>query len=349
MKRVAVIGGGVAGCAAAVAAAEAGHQVTLLEAGRHLGGVAARGEHRTLCGLAPIDADAPDLLEADLTAAWVAALACGKPWKQGRVWLWPTTAEAIVAGCVRRLAAAGVSHRIAAPVDNLHLDGQRLIAVEAAGVHLAVDAVIDASGGSAIAALGGWPRREPEAWGSLRVVLGLAAPEGLSARGRLLRRLHQILGPAHLGLAAIDGSSSQLSVDVASGAAVGCEAARIGEALDVAGIPVLATTASVADRDAGGWAGDLDAEALFLQAERGWCWAAWPMEAHGPQGTEWRWPLRDRYGLPHDLVHPSGAPTNLRVVGRGGPMRASAVAALRVTGTQLALGTAVGRSLTRPT
>ena len=54
--RVVVIGGGIAGCAAAVAAARSGAQVQLLEAAHHLGGVAVRGEHRTLCGLAAIDA-----------------------------------------------------------------------------------------------------------------------------------------------------------------------------------------------------------------------------------------------------------------------------------------------------
>lgn len=348
MTRVAVIGGGIAGCAAAVAAAEAGCEVVLLEAARHLGGVAARGEHRTLCGLAPIDAPTPDLIEADLTAAWVDVLARGRPWKQGRVWLWPTTAETIVAGCIRRLAQAKVHCRTASPVHGLHRDGSTLVALDASGHRVPVDVVIDASGGPAIAALGGWAQRRPTAWGSLRLVLGVPAPDGLAARSRLLRLLHQALGPAHLGLAPIDGSSCQLSVDLPQGAAVGGEAARVEGILAATGIPVLATTATIAERDAGGWAGDLDADTLFARTDRGWCWAAWPVEAHGPQGTEWHWPPRDRHGLPHDLVHPSGAPGNLLVIGRGGPMQPSAVAALRVTGTQVALGTAVGRSLVRP-
>ena len=92
MSVVLVVGGGVAGCAAAVAAAESGAEVMLVEQRRHLGGVAAQGEHRTLCGLAPIDAARADLLEPDLTAAWVAAVGSGVAFRQGRVWLWPTTA-----------------------------------------------------------------------------------------------------------------------------------------------------------------------------------------------------------------------------------------------------------------
>ena len=99
---VVVIGGGVAGCAAAVAAAEAGADTILFEASRRLGGVAVQGEHRTLCGLAPIDAAAPDLLEPDLTDAWIAALTIEAPFRQGRVWLWPTAAHTMQAGLHRR-------------------------------------------------------------------------------------------------------------------------------------------------------------------------------------------------------------------------------------------------------
>src|SRR5580658_10391362 len=78
-QRVVVIGAGISGCAAAGALAGLGAEVLVLEAGRHLGGVAVAGEHRTLCGLAPIDAPTAELLEPGLVAAWLPYLADGGP------------------------------------------------------------------------------------------------------------------------------------------------------------------------------------------------------------------------------------------------------------------------------
>ncbi|HEX3135530.1 MAG TPA: FAD-dependent oxidoreductase, partial [Planctomycetota bacterium] len=134
---VVVIGGGVAGCAAAVASAHAGAHTILIEASRALGGVAVQGEHRTLCGLAPIDAPRPALLEPAFTSDWITAIADGSPYHQGRVWLWPTNAATLQRGLRARVTTAQVDLRLGITVIGaertdagilLRIGGQKLLA-----------------------------------------------------------------------------------------------------------------------------------------------------------------------------------------------------------------------------
>jgi len=70
-----------------------------------------RAEHRTLCGLAPIDAPAGELLEPGLVAGWLPYLARGAAYRRGRVWLWPTTGATLQHGLARRLGELAVEVR----------------------------------------------------------------------------------------------------------------------------------------------------------------------------------------------------------------------------------------------
>lgn len=344
MSVVLVVGGGVAGCAAAVAAAEAGAEVMLVEQRRHLGGVAAQGEHRTLCGLAPIDAARADLLEPDLTAAWVAAVGSGDAFRQGRVWLWPTTAEALQAGLARRVAASGVTLRLGVTLDGVVIREGRVVAASMAGVSVAVGAMVDASGTGLVARLLGVPCALAEQWGAHRSLLRLPRlGAGLAARTAALRRAQSATGGAAAIALTPHGDEWQLSLDVRPGstaADAGTLAQRVADAL---GGELLACAVAVAKRDDGRPSAGLDLDELFATCTRGLCWAAWPREAHGADGVAWTWPANDRHGVPTAAAQPAWAPGNLWLAGKALAVTAAAAAALRVTGTAFALGSAVGR------
>ncbi len=341
---VVVAGGGVAGCAAAVGAAEAGAEVVLVEPRRHLGGVAAQGEHRTLCGLAPIDAPRAVLLEPDLTGAWMDAVATGAPFRQGRVWLWPTEAAALQAGLARRVAHAGVRLRRGAALDQVMVRDARVIAVAIDGIDLAVSAMVDASGGSLAARLLGVPIAPSEQWGAHRSVLRLPGlAHGLAARTAAQRCAQQASGGAAAIALTPLGDDWQLSLDVAPGGSAAMAGALAQRVADALGGELLACALSVAERDGGRPRATLDLAALFATRTRGLCWAAWPREAHHADGVAWTWPAYDRHGVPPEAAQPAWAPRNLWLAGKGLAVTAAAAAALRVTGTGFAVGSAVGR------
>lgn len=326
MTDILVIGGGVAGCAAAVAAAEAGASVTLLEASAHLGGVAARGEHRTLCGLGIIDAEKPDLVEPELTAAWLPLLATGAAFRQGRVWLWPTDSRCLQEGLRKRLEHAGVRVLLRTKADSIESHASR---------H-----VIDASGRGMLAA----KRQKGEQWPSHRSVLRFSSNEAEHRAGRLrlLAAAQQASGGnAAIALTPMADARWQLSLDVRPGTAVAAAAATAERVAAAIGAEVIASACAVAERDEGRPAAQLTCEELFATAERGLCWASWPREQHGPEGTDWTWPARDRYGISERAARLD----NCWFIGKGMPVDLGAAAALRVTGTCLALGTSIGRKL----
>jgi choline dehydrogenase-like flavoprotein len=347
--RVAVIGAGVAGCAAAVAAAQSGAEVRLLESGHHLGGVAVRGEHRSICGLAAIDAAAADLLEPGLTAAWVARVASGAAYRRGRVWLWPCTAASWQRGLAAALAAVDVHPQFGSTVAALRHDGQRW---RDDPLQLEADVVIDASGQAIAAQCLGAPMASASAWPAhrCRVQVDAAQDYALQRRGgrvAALRRIATALGSqAACALeAGVDAGDWQLSLDLPPDTSASSAARLAATAAAAIDARVVAHSWLLATRDDGRPAAALDAASLFATTARGWCWAAWPVEQHGPDGVTWRWPPGQRYGIPRSATRLPGVPPGLHLIGKGMPVGADAAAALRVTGTALALGTALGRAV----
>jgi len=358
---VVVIGGGIAGCAAAAALAGRGAAVLVLEAGHHLGGVAVQGEHRTLCGLAPIDAPTAELLEPQLVGDWLPYLADGGPQRRGRVWLWPTSAATLQGGLARRLAALAVEVRRAWRVTGLSTagaDGERRITAVGcsdgrSAATIAVSAVVDASGRGVSAECLGLAMAGPAQWPAHRSVLRLAARTRAQLAGRaerlaLFARI-QAASAASAGFdltpLAASGELWQLSLDVAPGssaAQAASAAAAIAAALDG---ELIACARVLGERDQGRPAGGLSLAELFACRARGLCWAAWPAEVHHRDGVRWSWPPRDRHGVPEAALRLRGAPANLWLVGKGMAVQAEAAAALRVTGTCLALGAAVAEAL----
>jgi len=164
---VAVIGGGSAGVAAAVAAARAGARTVLVERGQRLGGNAAHALVHTICGLyhAADDGD-PVLAHAGLPAALARGLAASQgaapPERAGRVWYLPVRPDALSAAYAELCrGAAGLELRLGAELERAELartpSEDSLLRVRAAGAvsELAAGVVVDASGDAAAAALGG--------------------------------------------------------------------------------------------------------------------------------------------------------------------------------------------------
>lgn len=347
-RRVLVVGGGAAGCAAAVAAAEAGARVLLAEAAGHLGGVAVAACHREICGLAPIDASSPELLEPELAGPWAAAASTGAPLRRGRVWLWPTDAGRFADACRARCAAAGVEMRLRSPLDALAAHGDVLRA-RVAGRAVVADAVIDASGRGAAASLLGVPHAPPAQWGAQRCEIALPDDADARLRGRagLIIALRAVAEATGLRggcfIVPIGAGRWQFTLDLPR-ETPRAEASRLaGAAAAALGATVLCEAVAHGERDAGRPIGGTTLADLFAMRERGLCWAAWPREEHGADGVAWTWPPADRHGVPEAATRPSGAPPGLWCVGKAMPVDAAAAAALRVTGTCFALGAAVGR------
>ena len=316
----------------------------LLEAGHHLGGVAVRGEHRTLCGLAAIDAPTPDLLEPQLVSDWLPRLTNGLPFRQGRVWLWPTDAQLLQSGLAKGLAQAGVSSAFGAELRTVRSAQGRIVSVSAAGVDHACDVVIDASGAGVVGHLLGLPRATARQWPAHRSLLDVPGlGESRAERVRALTVVQRVSGgDAACALTPLEGGRWQLSLDVAPDASAADGAAIAGRIADALGGTLIACAWRIAERDGGRPVSALDLNELFATRERGLCWAAWPREEHGSSGVIWTWPPRDRHGVPESVARPAGWPTNAWCVGRGIAASAEAASALRVTGTCLALGGAVG-------
>jgi hypothetical protein len=164
---VAVVGGGAAGIAASVAAADCGARTLLLERAEALGGNISQALVHTLCGLY-LPAESGDAVPANpgfprrFADALRAAGAAGAPERAGRVWVLPTDPPR-VARFAHRLCGttAGIELRLGSELLGAALatdataeqrlrvggrDGEREITAAV---------VVDCSGDAAAAALGG--------------------------------------------------------------------------------------------------------------------------------------------------------------------------------------------------
>jgi 2-polyprenyl-6-methoxyphenol hydroxylase-like FAD-dependent oxidoreductase len=165
---VAVVGGGSAGIAAAISAAECGAHTVLVERAEALGGNVSQALVHTICGLY-LPAEAGDALPANpgfprrFATRLERADAAGEPERAGRVWVLPTDPPKLAAEALRLCReTAGLDVRlgretIAAALTAAGGEPQRLRLREPSGreAELSATVVVDATGDGAVAALGG--------------------------------------------------------------------------------------------------------------------------------------------------------------------------------------------------
>ncbi len=174
---VAVVGGGLAGIAAASAAAEAGARTVLIEREASLGGNVTQALVHTLCGLY-LGAEAGDAVAANpgLPLRFARALrdagAAGEPERAGRVWVLPTDPPRVAEAALRWCRETPglelyLGHELISAALAREGAGRQALRTRAAhGPPAVVDAavVIDTSGDAVLGALGGadLARAEPD-------------------------------------------------------------------------------------------------------------------------------------------------------------------------------------------
>jgi hypothetical protein len=165
---VAVIGGGCAGIAAALASAGSGAHTLLVERADTLGGNVSQALVHTLCGLY-LAAESGDAIPANpgfplrFAAALRGAGAAGEPERVGRVWVLPTDPPRVAATALALCAQIpGLELRLGCELVAAELvtggSGAQRLRVRSARsgeVELAASVVVDASGDAAAAFLGG--------------------------------------------------------------------------------------------------------------------------------------------------------------------------------------------------
>ncbi|MFA7344896.1 MAG: FAD-dependent oxidoreductase [Terrimicrobiaceae bacterium] len=162
-----VVGGGVAGLPAAVAAARTGAHVVLVEKSGFLGGAGVAALHRHVCGLYPNGGTKPrETLNAGLTREIVSILAAlspsNRPIQMGRVWVLPFEPAHLrsvyesVARDEQNLAVLFSSAVKSVACDGRHITGIDVRTPDAS-LKLHPAAVIDATGSGEIIRLSGAP------------------------------------------------------------------------------------------------------------------------------------------------------------------------------------------------
>lgn len=166
---IAVVGAGASGLVAALTAARLGARVALVEARAQVGGTAAQGLHRFVCGLFLADGERPgEPLHGATTVDFCFRLAqgdlCGKAVRRGRVWVLPFAGGASLAACAGETAAREANLRVhlRETPERVVCDGGKVVElILASGLCLRPKAVVDCTGSAAVCRLAGadvtWP------------------------------------------------------------------------------------------------------------------------------------------------------------------------------------------------
>jgi hypothetical protein len=142
---IAVVGGGVAGIAAAVCAARTGQTTLLLDKNNSAGGTGGFSGLTTLCGLYD---DARNFLNDGFACEFAKAIAETAPLQMGKVWALPYRPEKFRAVAKNFFAAEPkLQMRWNAPLANVAVENARIVSLN----DFAVGAVIDCSGSAEVA------------------------------------------------------------------------------------------------------------------------------------------------------------------------------------------------------
>ena len=143
--RIAIVGSGAAGIAAAVCAARTGYTTLLLDQNSSAGGTGGFSGLTTLCGLFD---DEGKFLNAGFTREFTEAIAEAAPVQMGKVWVLPYHPEKFRAAAEKFFAAEPkLQTRWNTPLENVVLENNRIVCLNG----IAVGAVIDCSGTAEVA------------------------------------------------------------------------------------------------------------------------------------------------------------------------------------------------------
>jgi FAD dependent oxidoreductase len=381
VESVVVCGGGAAGMAAAIAAARAGADVTLIEAAPRLGGTVAHALIHTLGGL--FDSRGELLnggLAAELAERLTEADTHTRRRRLGRAWVLGVCPQSYQSVTERWIAdTAGIRVLLSTRVVEAMADGRRIAGLCASGpagmVQLKTRAVIDTTGTAAVVRLISPTLLQDDGRGAaggliftLRgVVPGtLAAPRGIAVV-RALRRAAEESGlPAHCGKAWLDSGVHddevyvKLFVPLPEGwqddrrivaMAQRDQAAVVAFLQQLPGFAdaEVDRTGSLGVRDGGRIRGEYCLTGADVRAGRKFadaaCRAAWPIEYWDPEhGVSLEYvPDGDYYEVPLRSLRVQGL-LNLWAAGKCLSADPLAHASARVVGTCWAMGEAAGKA-----
>jgi len=379
---VLVAGGGVAGVAAAVAAARAGSKVILIEKERSLGGIGTRGMLRTICGLYRNDGIEPvETLNSGLVREIVAGLMSRAPIRKavavGRVWVLPYDSndlEQVLATLCHEETAIMVQCE-AAVVAVTVADGRvHEAVVEQSGVRRIVrpQVVIDCTGSGEVSLLagaecdlaapsdiqlGGYTvhvqglqgRDESLPLKVPYVMAGIAGREGLSTAIRFTTFSFGDQPDDGYLKFSVEGTDSverrtQVEADVATALRVLAEQVPAFRNATIAG-----TSGQVLEREGRRVRGEYILNEEDILAARkfpdGVVKNAWPIELwNRVKGTIYRSiPVGEHYDIPFRCLMVKGF-SNLLTAGRCISVTHAALGSTRVMGACMALGDVAGRA-----
>lgn len=153
-----VVGAGSSGIVAALTAARLGAHVVLIEACPQVGGTAAYGVHRFVCGLFLADGVRPgEPIQGETTVDFCTRLAQGnigeKAVRRGRVWVLPFAGGVALTACAGEALAAETNLRVILndSPEQVRCDNGRVVElVLASGLTLRTSAVVDCTGSAVV-------------------------------------------------------------------------------------------------------------------------------------------------------------------------------------------------------
>ena len=377
---VLVIGGGVAGSSAAIAAARRGARTLLVEKERYLGGTGYAGMFQYVCGLYLNGADAPsDTLNEGLAREIARHLLQASPGrtirKVGRVYLLPYVRDeldAILGSLCRAESNLDLLRNCTAVAVEARSGELSSITVAGPEGELTISAamVIDCSGNGTIAAMAGAEVELPPP-GERQLAGYVVRIKGLKNRGeglpievpyRLARAVNEQKLPPLLRFTtftpgdAADEGFCKMSLDGEAGSgrderaqrdAVAMLACLAGEIPAFRDGVIAGSSLKVLDREGGRVAGDYTLTREDILSARkfpdGVVKNAWPIELWDrTKGTVYAYvPRGDYYEIPFRCLMVKGY-GNLLTAGRCISVTRDALGSTRVMGTCMALGEQAG-------
>ncbi len=373
---IVVVGAGSSGIVAALTAARLGARVALVEAHAQIGGAAAKGLHRFVCGLFLADGERPgEPLHGETTVDFCERLAqgrlCERAVRRGRVWVLPFGGGAALEACAEERIAHETNIRVyrrEEPLQVLCDGGKAVEMILSSGLSLRLKAAVDCTGSAAVCRMAGadviWPATPALAGFGLELD-GIddlkAGPFGLSIEvPMLLRREAEAARlPHHLAFTTYEPGAKpgaawiKLAVPSPSAERARHDAASAFGVLK--GLPAFRSARMVAFLPA-----VLERETCHLRGEYvltgqdvlsarkfpdGVVRNAWPVEHWDVRsGVGYRYlPAGDWSDIPARCLRPERGPANLLCAGAAISADSEAAASARIMGVCMASGEAAAR------